>query len=113
MIIELSRIKVWVQSTPIDKLDYDDKDYDYETYGKIRKTTTPSSVSTTRASVKGKSAEAQEAEEYFKAYNEKMAANLVTVFYPCDKKADLYVINDYWAKRNGSFSLGVPRDGAR
>jgi hypothetical protein len=103
MVIELSRIMMWVQTAPIEP-DYDLRDYDYEDFGKTQKTTTASSVPKGGKPVKGKSAESLEAEEYFRARQEKLASQLITIFYSCDKKADLYVTDDMWLNKNGSFS---------
>jgi hypothetical protein len=127
MIIELARIGMWVQSAVIKPLDFDygdleypDNDgldksaYQYEDFGKTQKTTpAPSPAQRTKNMGKGKSAEALEAEEYFRAKQEKLAAQVITVFYACDREADLYVINEAWVKKNGSFSLNNPRDDAR
>lgn len=127
MIIELARIGMWVQSAVIKPPDFDygdsdyrenddvDKsDYQYGDFGKTQKTTpAPSPAQRTKNLGKGKSAEALEAEEYFRALQEKQAAQVITVFYACDREADLYVINEPWVKKNGSFSLNKPRDDAR
>lgn len=95
---------MWVQSAAIEP-DYDIRDYDYADFGKTQKVTTASSVPKGgKISVKGKSAESLEAEEYFRARQEKLAAQVVTVFYSCDKKADLYVTDETWINKNGSFS---------
>lgn len=107
MVIELSRITMWVQSAPVER-DYDSSlnaDYDYGDWGKTQKTTTASSVPKGgKVVAKGKSAESMEAEEYFRAKQEKLAAQVVTVFYSCDKKADLFVTDEMWINKNGSFS---------
>lgn len=110
MIIELSRIGMWVQSSVI-HTDYGNQEYEYEDFGMTQKTTTK--TASTMQKGKGKSAEAQEAEDYFRAKQEKLAAQVVTVFYACDRKADLYDINEVWVRKNGSFSLNEPKDGAR
>lgn len=109
MIIELSRIGMWVQSSVI-HTDYSDQEYEYEDFGMTQKTV--QKVPTNQKG-KGKSAEAQEAEDYFRAKQEKLAAQVVTVFYACDRKADLYDINEVWVRKNGSFSLNDPEDGVR
>lgn len=121
MIIELARIGMWVQSAVItDDVDYSNPDYlnineyDYGDFGKTQKTTPAPSPAQRKINMgKGKSAEALEAEEYFRAKQEKLAAQVITVFYACDREADLYVINESWVKKNGSFSLNKPRDDAR
>lgn len=114
MIIEFSRIGMWVHSAVIHNNDYDTRDYEYEDFGMKQKVPKiPSTIQRGKMPVKGKSAEAQEAEDYFRAKQEKLAAQVITVFYACDRKADLYVINEVWVKKNGSFSLTEPRDGAR
>lgn len=114
MIIELSRIGMWVQSAVVHSdVDYDSRDYYYEDFGMKQKVPKATSVQKGKLPVKGKSAEAQEAEDYFRAKQEKLAAQVITVFYACDKKADLYVINEVWVRKNGSFSLTEARDGAR
>lgn len=113
MVIELSRIMMWVQSVPIEP-DYDIRDYDYADFGKTQKTTTASSVPKGgKVSVKGKSAESIEAEEYFRAQQEKLASTVITVFYSCDKKAVLYVTDDTWINKNGSFSHPGEKDVSR
>lgn len=113
MIIELSRTLMWVESAAVDT-NYDTSDYEYEDFGKERKTTTePSTKKGSKISVKGKSAESIEAEEYFRAREEKLANQVEKVFYSCDKKADLYVTDDMWINKNGSYSHNGEKDESR
>lgn len=113
MIIELSRITMWVQSASIVP-DYDVSDYEYVDFGRTQKTTTPSSVPKGgKIHAKGKSAESIEAEEYFRARQEKLAATVISIYYSCDKKADLYVTDETWINKNGSFSHDGEKDKSR
>lgn len=93
---------MWTESATI--TDYDQFDYDYSDFGKTRKTTTESSVKKGKVSMKGKSAESIEAEEYFRVREETLANQLDKKYFSCDKKADLYVTDDMWINKNGSFS---------
>lgn len=91
LIIELSRIKTFVLSAPMDEFD-ESPDYD------TNKDNVPKPV------LRGKGAEGLEAEEFFKAERLRKLDEVETIFYPCDKRADLYVVNETFIRGEHSFS---------
>lgn len=95
MIIELSRIKIWTQSVAI-------PDYDTD-YSDLVKTKKPDPLVPVKTSHRGKIAEAMEAEEYFRLDAERKAQELHVDYYPCDKRAELYTVNETFVRREHSF----------
>jgi hypothetical protein len=95
LMIELSRIKVWVESAPADveNFDYDGKDDDYvdETAKEIQENA--------KKPPSKKMAEAHETEEYFRAVEERLMKRKTEIYYPCDKQVDLYVLNKDFIKK--------------
>ena len=98
MIIELSRIKLWTASAPSP-----DYDQDYTDFGKTKK---PDAVITQyhKPAMRGKGAEAMEAEEYFKNKELREAQEVKDDYRPCDKRVDLYIVNETFIRSEHSFS---------
>jgi hypothetical protein len=91
MLIELSRIRIWALSAAVP--DYGDPDY-----AEVPSHHPHPSVTKSKVSHRGKGAEGYEAEEYFKADQERKAREVNTTFYPCDKRSELYVMNKTFIK---------------
>jgi hypothetical protein len=89
MIIELSRIAVYVQSLPLSEYDYDDS-----VTKRVLSTTTKQP-----APIDGR--DIQDIEKFCEYEEKKKREKNETEFYPCDKKADLYSLNrDFiWKER--------------
>ena len=92
MIIELSRLQVWVTSAPAPD-DYPSDPDELPDYVDMSK-----KQEQQMHKFKGKGAEGYEAEEFFKAKQEREAREETITFYPCDKRSDLYVMNKTFIK---------------
>lgn len=102
MIIEFSRINLWVSSATLGG------DYD-EDYGDASKTTGPKKTTTIKKHKKGFSLED---EEWYAQQKLKKKKN-ETVYYPCDKKSDLYVLQQDFILHNRGYSLDVRTNDSR
>lgn len=101
MIIELSRINLWTWSAPAP--DYD-TDFDYKDFGKTKTPVTTDVHTPHKPQLRGKGAEAMEAEEYFKNKELREAQEVKDHYRPCDKRVDLYVVNETFIRGEHSFS---------
>lgn len=102
MFIELSRIKLWATSSPLP--DYGDSDY-----SEITKQKEATKIITPAKKHKGLSIED---EEWYKQQANKEKDN-ETVYYPCDKKSELYVLQQEFILHNRGYRLDVPTNDSR
>lgn len=99
MFIEFSRISLWASSSPVGEdysVDYNDESKSTETKVSVKK------------HQKGFS---QEDEEWFRLNMNKTKNE--TVYYPCDKKSDLYVLQQDFILHNRGYSLDVKTNDSR
>lgn len=102
MFIELSRIKMWAESVALP--DYGDSDYSEDTKANQVKKKIPIK--------KHKKGFSLEDEEWFAQQKEKQKKN-ETLYYPCDKKSELYVLQQDFILHNRGYSLDVPTNDSR
>lgn len=103
MIVELSRIKLWVVSSALPDSDYiDSPDYTE----KQSETKHPVTIK------KLKKGFSLEDEEWFLQEAQKKKQN-ETLYYACDKKSELYVLQQDFILHNRGYSLDVPTNDSR
>lgn len=103
MIIELSRIKLWVASNAIPEPDYGDLDYS----GDRREVNKEVTIAK-----KPKKGSTVEDEEWF-AMQEKKPKENETIFYPCDKRSDLYVLERSFIQHNRGYASDAKSNDSR
>lgn len=99
LIVELSRIKLWVASVALPDPDYGDSDYSEISKSGDSKKTMP---------IKHKK---DEDEEWFAQQKEKKKQN-ETTYYACDKKSELYVLQQDFIQHNRGYSLDEETNGS-
>ena len=100
MIIELSRINLWTTSAPAP-----DYETEYTDFGKPEvKQPTIDIHAPHKPPLRGKGAEAMEAEEYFKNKDLREAQEVKDHYRPCDKRVDLYIVNETFIRGEHSYS---------
>lgn len=103
MIIELSRIKLWVASNAIPEPDYGSSDYsESEVVANVD----------AKAPIKHKKGSSIEDEEWFEMQKNKPKEKK-TLYYPCDKKSDLYVLQQNFIQHNRGYSSEVKTNDSR
>lgn len=102
MIIELSRIQMWVKGSALP--DYADTDY-----SEISKSSETKKAVPVKKHKKGYSIED---EDWYAQQKEKQKKN-ETLYYPCDKKLDLYYLEQDFILHNRGYSLDVPTNESR
>lgn len=110
LFIELSRIQFWVSAYPSDDvrtLDYDDG-FEEEI---LITTTTKRPEGTTKKPFKPRKGLSAEDEEFLRA-KENMRKENKTIYYPCDKKSELYVMQQD-TLRGRTFTLDTTTNGSR
>lgn len=110
LFIELSRIQFWASAYPSDDvrtLDYDDG-FEEEI---LITTTTKRPEGTTKKPFKPRKGLSAEDEEVLRA-KEIMKKENKTIYYPCDKKSDLYVMQQD-TLRGRTFTLDTATNGSR
>jgi hypothetical protein len=101
LIIELSRINLW--ATGVALPDYGDSDYtDF---------TQPDEVKKSEPAKKHKKGMTSD-EDFFEQQKEKGNPN-ETIYYPCDKKSELFVLQQDFIKHNRGYALAVPTNDSR
>lgn len=103
MIVELSRIQLWV-SGGVALPDYGDSDY-----SEISKTGETKKTVPIKKHKKGFSLED---EEWYAQQKEKQKKN-ETLYYPCDKKSELYVLQQDFILHNRGYQLDVATNDSR
>lgn len=103
MFIELSRINMWVSSAALSE------DYDTD-YSEISKAEEAKKNVADKKHKKGVSSITDE--EWFAQEKEKKKKN-ETLYYPCDKKSDLYVLQQNFILHNRGYSLDAPTNDSR
>lgn len=104
MFIELSRINMWVSSAVISDIDYSDD------YSELSNAEREKKKDEEKKLKKGISAITDD--EWFTQQKEKKKKN-ETLYYPCDKKSDLYVLQQNFILHNRGYSLDVPTNDSR
>lgn len=103
MIIELTRIKLWVASNAIPEPDYGSSDY---------QEAVPEVNVDVKAPIKHRKGSSVEDEVWFELQKNKTKEKK-TLFYPCDKKADLYVLQQNFIQHNRGYSSEVRTNDSR
>lgn len=101
VVVELARIKLWAESVALP--DYGDSDYSEDTKSSQAKKTIV---------IKHKKGVSIEDEEWYAQQKEKKKKN-ETLYYPCDKKSELYVLQQDFILHNRGYSLDVPTNDSR
>lgn len=101
-LIELARIKLWVSSAAMP--DYGDSDY-----SDISKESGPKKAVPVKKHKKGLPLED---EEWYAQQKEKQKKN-ETLYYPCDKISELYVLQQDFILHNRGYALDYPTNGSR
>lgn len=100
MFIEFSRINMWVSS-----IQYDDEDIEYsDNIDRVDRKKDAANVRHKPAPIEDKDWFAQQ--KLKKKKNE-------TVYYPCDKKSDLYVLQQDFILHNRGYSLDIKTNDSR
>lgn len=108
LFIEFSRLQLWVSSHALPDSDLDMQYGDTDEEDQPRH---PVSEVPKKPKVKQRKGSSVEDEEWF-AMNEMRKKKNVTRYYPCDKKSELYVLQqDTW--RDKTFSLDTVTNGSR
>lgn len=103
MIIELTRIKLWVASNAIPEPDYGSSDYSEPE---------PEVAVDAKPTIKHKKGSSIEDEEWFELQKKKPKEKK-TLYYPCDKKSDLYVLQQNFIQHNRGYSSEVRTNDSR
>lgn len=102
VIVELSRLQFWASGVALP--DYGDSDYsDISKTGETKKAVTPK---------KHKKGYSLEDEEWYAQQKEKQKKN-ETLYYPCDKKSELYVLQQDFILHNRGYQLDVATNDSR
>jgi hypothetical protein len=109
MIIELSRIRIWATGMP--QPDYGETDFG--DYSEPKSPTATEKSAHGKPAHRGKGAEGAEAEEYFRAKQEKEAQQVTKTYYPCDKQSNLYIMSKSFIKEEHAKSPKSTKTEAR
>lgn len=104
MFIELSRLRYFVTGAPMDE--YGDEDYSDKTKSPTKPPQTVSKAGPAKVYTR-------EDEAYFALQYELDKNKTVTRYYPCDKKSELFVLQQDFILHNRGYSLDVETNGSR
>jgi hypothetical protein len=117
LVIELSRIGLWVSSVALPDFDsepdtdYGEKSYDYEDFNKKAKTNIPIETIDEHLDVKYGN-HLLEDKDWFLLMKKKAPVE-VPHYYPCDKRSELFVLQKKFIEASRGYSLEVATNGSK